>query len=389
MMTLKKPERILIIKLRHHGDVLLTTPVADFIKHAYPDCTVDMLVYQETADILRDNRQINRIFTIDRQWKKQGLRRQLEHERALLADLKVQRYDWVFNLSEQWRAAVIAKLCGKRSGGLLYGKRNNALWRFCHSELSEDLGYEHHIVEHNLAVLRPLQLSGGYRARVRMEIAPDTRSSLKAKLRDRGWRGEPYVLVHPGSRWMFKCWENGKTAELLQHLLDSGRHLVLTASPDEEERNMLTDIAGRLKAPQEARIWMLSGCLNLRELAAAIDGAELFIGVDSVPMHMAAALDKPQVALFGPSWVSRWRPYSDRAAVVWAGDFGELPHPDSIDTNDHTRLLGAIPVDAVWRAVQKQLAVQEPQPATQAGAAVNAIHNEKSPTDPEPSERNV
>ncbi len=356
MMISKKPERILIIKLRHHGDVLLTTPVADRIKHAYPDCTVDMLVYQETADILRDNRQIDRIFTIDRQWKKQGLRRQLAHERALLADLKAQRYDWVFNLSDQWRAAAVAKLCGRHSGGLRYGKRDNALWRFCHSELSEDLGHGHHIVEHNLAVLRPLRLTDGYCPRVRMEIAPDTRSSLQDKLREQGWRGEPYVLMHPGSRWVFKCWENGKTAELLQRLLDSGRHLVLTAAPDAGERAMLADIAGRLKAPQGVHIWILSGCLSLRELAAAIDGAELFIGVDSVPMHMAAALDKPQVALFGPSWLSRWRPYSERAEVVWAGDFGDLPHPDSIDTNDQTRLLGAIPVDAVWRAVQKQLA---------------------------------
>ena len=102
-------------------------------------------------------------------------------------------------------------------------------------------------------------------------------------------------------------------------------------------------------------VWVLSGCLNLRELAAAIDGAELFFGVDSVPMHIAAALDKPQVALFGPSWVGRWRPYSDKAEVVWAGDFAELPHPDSINTNDATRLLGAIPLDVVWEKVRAKL----------------------------------
>ncbi|MBF0804604.1 MULTISPECIES: putative lipopolysaccharide heptosyltransferase III [unclassified Neisseria] len=351
-----KPERILIIKLRHHGDVLLTTPVADRIKQAYPDCAIDMLVYRETADILRDNRQINRILTIDRQWKKLGLRQRLACERALWGSLKAQRYDWVFNLSDQWRAAAVAKLCGKRSGSLRYSKRDNVLWRFCHSVLSEDLKHEHHIVEHHLAVLRPLQLAGGYCPRVRMEIAPDTRRSLQGKLQNRGWQGEPYVLAHPGSRWAFKCWENDKTAQLLQRLLESGRHLVLTAAPDSGEQAMLADIAGRLKAPKGMHIWILSGCLNLRELAAAIDGAGLFIGVDSVPMHMAAALDKPQVALFGPSWVSRWRPYSARAEVVWAGDFGSLPHPDSINSNDTARLLCAIPVDAVWQAVQKQLA---------------------------------
>ena len=73
-------------------------------------------------------------------------------------------------------------------------------------------------------------------------------------------------------------------------------------------------------------------------------------------MHMAAALDKPQVALFGPSWVNRWRPYSDQATVIWAGDYGELPHPDSIDVNTHERLLSHIPLEAVWQAVEQKLA---------------------------------
>ena len=95
--------------------------------------------------------------------------------------------------------------------------------------------------------------------------------------------------------------------------------------------------------------------MNLRELGALIDGADLFIGVDSVPMHMAAALQTPAVALFGPSWLSRWHPWSDTATVVYAGDYGELPHPDSIDVNTTTRYLSAIPVDAVWQAVQKHL----------------------------------
>ena len=164
------------------------------------------------------------------------------------------------------------------------------------------------------------------------------------------------MLLHPGSRWFFKCWGNDKTAALAQKLLDAGENIVFTAAPDAREQTMLDDIAGRLKPTGPAKVWQLSGCLNLRELAAAIDGAKLFIGVDSVPMHMAAALDKPQVALFGPSHLARWRPYSERATVIWAGDFGPLPHPDSINTDDETRLLEAIPTDAVWQAVQAKLA---------------------------------
>ncbi|UOO81657.1 putative lipopolysaccharide heptosyltransferase III [Uruburuella testudinis] len=355
MQTLLPPKRILIIKLQHHGDVLLATPVADALKQAYPDCEIDMLVYAATADVISDNLQLRRIFCIDRQWKKQGAGRHLHHEYALFRNLRAQHYDWVINLSGQWRAALAAKLCGRRSAGIGLGNRNNALWRWAHSSLAAELGHEHHIVAHHLAALDPLALPAGIVPKVRMDIADAHRNSLRAKLAERGRRDEDYVLMHPGSRWFFKCWDNDKTAALLQKLLDHGENIVLTAAPDEREQAMLEEIAGRLKTSATAKVWLLSGCLNLRELAAAIDEAKLFIGVDSVPMHMAAALDKPQVALFGPSWVSRWRPYSDQATVIWAGDYGPLPHPDSINTDDPTRLLSAIPVEAVWQAVAQKL----------------------------------
>ena len=353
-MSISQPERVLIIKLRHHGDVLLSTPVVDALKHKFPDCEVDMLVYAAT-DVILDNRQISNIFTIDREWKKQGVRAQLAHEKALFKSLKARNYDWAFNISDQWRAAFLAKLCAHYSAGIACCKRDNFLWRHCHDFLNEELDTSHHMVESNLNVLPPLVLPEEYPAKVRMEISPANRESVLEKLSAQGWNGEPYVLAHPGARWFFKCWEDGKNAALLQLLLLNGKNVVLTASPDAAEQEMVQSILGRLKIPDGVHVWVLSGCLNLRELAAAIDGAELFFGVDSVPMHIAAALDKPQVALFGPSWVGRWRPYSDKAEVVWAGDFAELPHPDSINTNDATRLLGAIPLDVVWEKVRAKL----------------------------------
>ncbi|ULJ59833.1 putative lipopolysaccharide heptosyltransferase III [Wielerella bovis] len=351
------PKRFLIIKLRHHGDVLLTTPVVDALKHAYPDCEVDMLVYAETADIIRENSQINQIFIIDRNWKKQGIKQQFHHEFTLLGSLKARKYDYVLNFSDQWRAAIIAKLCGQHAISYRFGKRDNAAWRWCHDTLVDDFGKNNHIVEAHLQVLAPLNLPE-YMPRVRMEISSQTQASFQEKLRGQGWQGEDYVAIHPGSRWFFKCWDDDKMAALLQKLLDNGQNIVLTAAPDLREQKMIETLIGSLKMEGDGKLFVLSGCLDLRELAAAIAGAKLFIGVDSVPMHMAAALDKPQVALFGATWVFRWRPYSDKATVIWAGDFGALPHPDSINTDDETRLLSAIPVDAVWEKVAEKLGIE-------------------------------
>lgn len=72
-------KRYLVIKLRHHGDVLLMTPVVHALKQREPDCEVDVLIYQETRDMVAANAQIHTIHCIDRQWKKLGKRGQLAH----------------------------------------------------------------------------------------------------------------------------------------------------------------------------------------------------------------------------------------------------------------------------------------------------------------------
>lgn len=359
-MSLAQPKRILVIKLRHHGDVLLTTPVVRALKTRFPDCGIDMLVYRETADIIRDNPDIDEIFTIDRAWKKQGLKTQIAQEKDLFSRLKKRGYDWAFNLSDQWRAAAVAKLCAQCSVGIAHVKRDNFLWRYCHDFLNPEAGRGHHITEYHMNILPPLiRPEEMPEAEVVMAIGEDARSSLERKLREQGWDGKDYVLFHPGARWMFKCWEDGKNAATVQLLLNHGQNVVLTASPSETEQKMIDAVLERVNVPEGAKLWVLSGSLNLRELAAAIDGCKLFIGVDSLPMHIAAALDKPQVALFGPTWLDRWHPYSDQAEVVWAGDYGELPHPDSINTDDPTRLLKAIPLEAVWNKIAQKLGLRQ------------------------------
>jgi heptosyltransferase-3 len=81
----------------------------------------------------------------------------------------------------------------------------------------------------------------------------------------------------------------------------------------------------------------------------------LFIGVDSVPMHMAAALGVPLVALFGPTHVHIWRPWSEKAEVIHAAKYGPLIAPNDVNTATEERYLGNIPVEPVLEAVWRQL----------------------------------
>lgn len=161
-----------------------------------------------------------------------------------------------------------------------------------------------------------------------------------------------YVVIQPTSRWFFKCWDEGKMAQTITALQQDGHTVVLTAGPDKKELAMIDRI---LAAAPKTGVVSLAGQLTLRQLASLIDHARLFIGVDSVPMHMAAALQTPCIALFGPSKRVFWSPWQVNGEVIWAGDFGPLPDPDAIDTKTTERYLDAIPVDVVISAARRYL----------------------------------
>lgn len=153
-------------------------------------------------------------------------------------------------------------------------------------------------------------------------------------------------------------------AQLIDGLASSRLPVVLTAAQDEHERQMVAHIISLCRGVKPVN---LAGQLSLAQLAAVIDGARLFIGVDSAPMHMAAALNTPCVALFGPTKLQRWRPWSENSTVLWAGDYAELPDPDTIDTQTRQRYLSAIPLEPVLAAAMSYLSA--PMPAARRESA--------------------
>ncbi|AEF48022.1 lipopolysaccharide heptosyltransferase III [Serratia sp. AS12] len=346
-------QRILIVKLRHHGDMLLVTPVINSLQQNYPQAQIDVLLYKETQDMLASHPALSNVFVIDRQWKKQGTKAHLRHELNLIRQLKGQRYDLVVNLADQWRSAIIARLTGSRIRlGFDLPKRRGFLWRHCHTHLVPVSDHARlHTVEQNLSLLQPLGLPA-LSQQVTMSYPPQDWQTCEQLLRQQGITGD-YIVVQPTSRWFFKCWSEEKMAATVSALQADGHRLVITSGPDTKEREMVERILA-LCPPQG--VVSLAGQLTLRQLAALIDHAKLFIGVDSVPMHMAAALQTPCIALFGPSKLVFWRPWQVNGCVIWAGDFGTLPDPDAINTGTDERYLDLIPTDAVIAAARSRLA---------------------------------
>lgn len=122
---------------------------------------------------------------------------------------------------------------------------------------------------------------------------------------------EPFVLIHPVSRWMFKALPHKNIAKVISYLHERGKKVVLTSSSDPKEIEMNSHISQLFPG-----ITNLSGKISLKEFGAVLEKALMLITVDSLPLHLASALAKPTVAIFGPTCDQNWGPWNNPYARV-------------------------------------------------------------------------
>jgi len=160
-----------------------------------------------------------------------------------------------------------------------------------------------HTVESTMALLQWLG--------VRRERAPALRyephAAEAARIQER-LKGRPYVVIHPAAIMPTKRWEPRRFAEVARTLAARGFTIVVTSGPGEES------VAGQLAQELEGTVVLLG--LTIPELAELIRGARLYIGNDSGPMHLAAAVSTPTIAVWGSSDSRRWRPWAVEHRVV-------------------------------------------------------------------------
>lgn len=306
--------RALVIKLRHHGDVLLSSPVLAALKKAAPQAEIDALVYADTASMLRGHPALDQLHLLPRDRRKSGVFDQWAAERRMLGEMRERRYDLLLHLTDHPRGAWLAWLLNPRWSVAFERDRGQWWWRHAFSHIArQPRGTPRATVERHLDLLRRVGIHPAPTERApTLAVSGNALASIREKLRAAGWGGEPFAVVHPGSRWMFKAWTPEGNARVIDHLGGHGFAVVMTAAPDPRERALCDAI---LRHTTRAVV-DLRGLLTLEELGAVISQARFFFGVDSVPMHMAAAVGTPGVALFGPSNDLEWGPWSDRMLAV-------------------------------------------------------------------------
>jgi len=360
-VPLDRVRRVLVTKLRHHGDVLLASPVLTVLKRAAPHAEIDALVYAETEPLLGGHPALAQLFTIDRAWKRSGVRVQVREELALLRGLRARRHDLVVHLTEHPRGLWLALLLQPRWSVTRTRRPDEHawLWRRAFTHFYPlPKGRARHTVETNLDALRRIGIAPTADEKSLVMVPGDAaHASIEALLAQRGLPARGFVQLHPGSRWLFKTWPSKRTAAVVDRLAQQGFSIVVTGAPDTRERELVQALLDEVAPASRARVHDLTGVLTLRELAALCSRARLFVGVDSAPMHIAAAMGTPVIALFGPSDEVEWAPWRVAHRVVASDAFPCRPcRNDGCGGGKVSECLTTLPVAQVAAAVDALLA---------------------------------
>lgn len=346
-MPLGECRRALVVKLGHHGDVLLATPVLGVLKSHAPRLEVDALVYDATAPMLEGHPALARLHAIERASRERGPLGRLAAEQRLFRALRARRYDLLVHLGEQYRGAWLARGLGARFSVAPVVPARGRFWKksFTHF-FPVPPGNRRHRVEINLDALRRIGVQPAPDER-RVRFVPGVEAEQAAA---RLAPPQPFVHFHPASRWRFKCWPAAKCAQLIEQLAGDGHAVVITAAPGE------TDLVDKILAHTRAPVTNLAGKLSIKELGALIARARLFIGVDSMPMHLAGAMGVPTVALFGPSGEIEWGPWGVERRIITSTHSCRPCGFDGCGGGKVSECLEVLPVAAVHAAARELLA---------------------------------
>ncbi len=337
------PQRLLVVMPNWFGETLFATPLLKAIRHADPRVFVAALGVPRAQDILTHNPRVDLFIPCD----ERGRHKTLAAKWQLIGTLRANRFDAAIILRRSLTRAMLLASAGiPRRIGFANAKSG---WLLTDRVPTPTAPL--HKAHAYLRLLSPLGLQasdGSYEYRV----SDAERASATALFRTHGVSGEqPIVILHPGANWAHKRWPTERFAQLADRLA-SARPLaiVVTGGPDDQP------LAEAMRAQTAARLVVLAGQTTLRQLAACLEQASLVVSNDTGILHLATALDRPVVALYGPTSPVLTGPLGDprRVIVIHHADCcPEIPcfHPD------HPPHPGmhAIGVDEVYDAAKRLL----------------------------------
>ncbi len=326
---------ILVIKLRYIGDVLLATPVFRALRHQYPGARISALVNAGTDEVLRRNPNFEEIFLVPRgTWKTQV---------RFFCDIRSRWFDCVIDLTDGDRSAVISFFTG---ASIRIGLNHERRWRgWLYSQAVEAPYGAMHMVDYHAQALTCLGVSANV-GEPELFVGEEDELAADRLLHHAGRGGEKWVMIHPAARYWFKAWPPERFAGLSDTLVERGLKVVLVGHSDDQ------GIGEVVQGTAKHKLISLIGQTSLLELAGLMKRCALFIGNDGGPMHMAAAVGCPVVALFGPTDPMVWGPKGKQTAVLYKGlDCRDCFYPGCF--RGESSCMKQISVDEVYEAARR------------------------------------
>jgi 3-deoxy-D-manno-octulosonic-acid transferase/heptosyltransferase-1 len=301
---------ILIVKLSAIGDVIHTLPSLTALRKLYPEAHITWVVEEAAAGLVKNHPLLNAVLISRRKsWikylRKGEFSRPLREMRAFLRELRKRPYDLVIDFHGLLKSAVIVLLSGgKRKLG--YNSLQELSGLFYNEKIPEDM--HKHAVDRYLDFPRFL---GAKIAKAQFILPSDNsaQARIQSLLEKYHLENKKFIAVNPVAYWETKLWDDEKFAGLADLIKTKlNMEVVFTGS----EKESIEKITTRM----QAKAVNLAGETTLPELAYLYQKALLLVTTDSGPMHLAAAVGTPVVALFGPTDPQRTGPYGDGHIII-------------------------------------------------------------------------
>ncbi|MDQ6624539.1 MAG: putative lipopolysaccharide heptosyltransferase III [Verrucomicrobiota bacterium] len=297
---------ILLIQLKRIGDLILTTPAIAAVRAKFPDATITLAVAAGSRELLPA------ISDIDRTIVARGK----ISDAAAWFRVARRRYDYCFDFTRTDRSAFVTMLSRARSRVVADHPRFRVQMRSAAYNKLIDLPIgEMHTVDYHLALLKPLHLENASKT-LRLMLPDAALADADRILANAGLVPGEFLILHPGSARLEKFWEAERWAAIIKRAAEYDIQCVITGARSPLEQAHIAEI----RAHCRHRFLDLSGQVDLLTLAALIKRARMLTTVDSAPMHLAAATQTPQVALFGPTNPLHWAPRFTPAVILQAGN---------------------------------------------------------------------
>ncbi|QPJ65428.1 MAG: lipopolysaccharide heptosyltransferase I [Candidatus Nitrohelix vancouverensis] len=312
------PKKILILKMSALGDVVHTLPTLETLRANYPDAHIAWVVEERFRSLIDDHPDLDEVIAVNtRRWRKQINKDTFREIRQIVRELREKKFDLVLDFHGLLKSGLFARLSqAKDSWGFHKSNCKEAFSSFLINNHAPPMEADLHVVERNLTLAQAALPCAQTPMRFDLPQSPSGDALIENYFRDHPEMSRRRLAgINPGAGFRSKLWSLEKFAELGDRLsADHNFSILVTWGPGEE--GMAQSIAARMQEP----CWV-APATTIVESLSIYRRLDLFIASDSGPAHLSAALNRPTVALFGPTNPARNGPYGAQTRCV----FKKLP----------------------------------------------------------------